>query len=89
MSKDRPKAEPRKPPGWKKPGKRKQPEQPVKNDTKIIFRAKSPWQKDDCKFCTNKATLEAVSRTHAIRCCKNDGCKEQAKAAAALANGKH
>jgi len=85
MNGDRPKAEPRKPKGWTKPGQRKQAPQPVKNGTKIIFRAKSAWQRDDCPYCHDKATLEAVTRTGAIRCCAKDECKKQT---AALANGK-
>jgi hypothetical protein len=30
---------------------------------------KSEWQKDDCLFCTNEATHEAVYLNAHIRCC--------------------
>ena len=48
----------------------------------VTFREKSSWQKDDCLFCTNNATLEAVvfekNMTALIRCCSDAQCKSLA-----------
>ena len=50
---------------------------------KVIIRKKSNFQKDDCLFCEDNATLEAVCGegriTTMIRCCKKVTCKKQAK----------
>ncbi len=48
----------------------------------VIFQPKSIWQKDDCLFCENIATIEAVyargSVSANIRCCESEQCKKKA-----------
>lgn len=49
---------------------------------KVIFRNKSSWQKEDCLFCKDKSTLEAVcgkgNVSATIRCCRKKSCKDKA-----------
>jgi hypothetical protein len=45
----------------------------------ITVRDKSEWQKDNCLFCENPATKEAVYDVSTIRCCDNSECQEEAK----------
>lgn len=48
----------------------------------VVFQRKSPWQKDDCLFCDNKAILEAVvgeeNVISHIRCCAEHECGNKA-----------
>jgi hypothetical protein len=44
----------------------------------VIFQPKSDFQKDDCLFCSNRSTIEAVYGTAYIRCCEDDKCKKKA-----------
>lgn len=46
--------------------------------SKTVFQKKTPWQRDDCLFCENKAVIEAVNNFAMIRCCKNKDCKRKA-----------
>ncbi len=47
------------------------------------MRVKSDWQKDDCLFCENDSTLEAVLAGQGfaaqIRCCDTEKCIKKAK----------
>ena len=57
----------------------------------VIFREKAPWQKDDCLFCEDNSTLEAVcgkdNINAQIRCCTKEACKEKAKKLALVSIG--
>ncbi|MFH1367241.1 MAG: hypothetical protein ABIH38_04650 [Patescibacteria group bacterium] len=45
---------------------------------RVTFRKKTSWQKDDCLFCTDPSTLEAVFGNAMIRCCEKKACKKMA-----------
>ena len=50
----------------------------------VVIRNVSPWQKEDCPFCGNKATHETfihVSPQYflSVRCCSRQECQEEAK----------
>lgn len=49
-----------------------------KNKIQYFFRNKSSWQKDECLFCENVATLECIFKQASIRCCTNENCKRKA-----------
>lgn len=48
--------------------------------SKVTFRSKSAHQRDECLFCGEKATLEAVSLNEVaqVRCCTKKHCKTEA-----------
>ena len=49
---------------------------------RVIVRDKSKWQKDDCLFCKNNSTLEAVVFKPVqtlIRMCESKKCIDKAK----------
>jgi len=50
--------------------------------SKVIFRQKSSFQRDDCLFCSRESTLEAVCGNALIRCCDSEECKQLAVARA-------
>ncbi len=60
----------------------------VKKDrqTKVTFVPKQEWQKPNCLYCDQKATLEAAAArgnaTANIRCCTALSCKRKAARAA-------
>jgi hypothetical protein len=63
-----------------------------KSGEKVIFRAKSLWQKDDCinasdPNCDGESVQEAVYNNSMIRCCTNGACVKYA-ADLALLTGK-
>lgn len=45
-------------------------------ELKVVFNPKSPYQKEDCYFCNDKATLQADCGSASIRCCEK--CKAEA-----------
>jgi len=45
---------------------------------KVIFRSKTEWQKPNCLFCGETATLEAAYGKAMIRCCEDEDCKNNA-----------
>jgi len=49
------------------------------SETEPIIQPKSSWQGDNCLFCSNKATHEAVIGRASIRCCDNEECQSYAK----------
>ena len=53
-------------------------------EREVLFQPKSSWQKDNCLFCSNAATLEAVckvseNRGAVIRFCVKEECQKKAE----------
>jgi hypothetical protein len=44
----------------------------------VLFRDKSPIQKDDCLFCEQDSIIEAVYQSAMIRACKTRSCQKKA-----------
>ena len=52
-------------------------------EREVLFQAKSLFPKNDCPFCGNVATLEAVckvseNKAAIIRCCEKEECQKKA-----------
>ncbi len=47
----------------------------IANQQEIHLSPKSQWQKDDCLWCSQDSTIEAVFNNARVRCCVNGKCK--------------